>query len=144
MQHVFDYIDQHWVSILGELLVFIGGMVLGVILVTMRNVTHFQRIYISPKFKNAEWNLARIRDQKGNEYVYLNPKGYLQTAEAWLVYHWWTLTGKKEDYFISSTKKQRSIVAVTISLLAFLAVFELYNVFDIRPLNKHVIESLID
>lgn len=144
MQHVFDYIDQHWISILGELLVFVGGMALGIILLAMRNVRHFQRIYISPKFKDAEWNLARIHDKHGNEYVYLNPKGYLQTAEAWLVYHWWTFTGKKQDYFISNTSTQRSIAAAAICLIAFLAVFELYNVFDIRPLNKHVIETLID
>lgn len=144
MQHFFDYIDQHWISILGELLVFIGGMVLGILLIALRNVKHFQRIYISPKFKDAEWNLARIHDGKGNEYIYLNPKGYLQTAEAWLTYHWWTLTGKREDYFISSPSKQRKIAATLVFLLAFLAVFELYNVFDIRPLNTHVIETLID
>lgn len=144
MQHVLNYIDQHWISIFGELLVFIGGMVLGIILIAMRNVRHFQRIYISPKFKDAEWNLARIKDKDGKEYVYLNPKGYLQTAEAWLVYHWWTLTGKKQDYFISSTRKQRSIATAAIFLLAFLAAFELYNVFDIRPLNTHVIETIID
>lgn len=144
LQHVFDYVFTHWTSILGELLVFAGGMILGILLISARTVRHLQKIYISPNFKDAEWNLARFHDKKGNEYVYINPKGYLQTAEAWFVYHWWTLSGRKQDYFISNPSKQRSLVTAVVFLLAFLAVFELYNVFDVRPLNTHVIETLLD
>lgn len=144
MHNFFNYVDSHWVVILGELIVFIGGMVLGGFIVSLVIAKTMQNIHISPKFKDADWNLARIKSDDGREFVYINPKSYLKTLEAWVSYYWWIATGRQPDYILESPKLQRVILVVTACCLISLSSFELYNVFDIRPLNSHIIQEMID
>lgn len=144
MQTFLNYVESHWILIFGELLVFLGGMTLGVLLISLRHAKILQKIYISPNYKDADWNLARIHGSNGREYVYLNPKSFIQTVEAWVTYHWWVFTGRKSDYLLESPKLQRVLLVCTACFLLGLSSFELYNVFDIRPLNTHIIEELID
>lgn len=144
MQNFFNYVESHWVAILGELIVFSGGMVLGGFAMSLLIARTMRKIYISPKFKDADWNLARITGDNGREYVYLNPKSYLNTLEAWVSYYWWNVSGRRPDYILESPKLQRTILVVAACCLIGLSSFELYNVFDIRPLNTHIIEEMID
>jgi hypothetical protein len=130
-----EYFDRFWAYILADTTIFIGGMVFGTIIATLYYIKHFQNIYVSPKFKKADFNIARIVDSCGNEYIYLNPKTIRQSLEAWTAYLWWNFRGKKTDYIIENKKLQRTLFIWVITIAIIVTLYGIFNIFEIQGVD---------
>lgn len=106
--------------LLTGLAVFTGGLIAGYVVNELRTARLLQKIYISPKHKEADWKLARVSSNDGREFIYLNPKSYLQTLDMWLSFKVWNGSGRKQDYLLYSTKARRGVYAAAITCLAAL------------------------
>ncbi|MDQ0976592.1 hypothetical protein QFZ31_006644 [Neobacillus niacini] len=126
----------------GDILIFIGGILVGSILLFFYNVKMFSDIYITPVSKsgNKDLNYVKVTNtHSGKTFTYFNPRTFLQTAELLSTYLWWKYSkkGKSQCYSIHSGTKAFTIFVTFLAVSAVIVIWALYCIATIQYGHHH-------
>ena len=118
--------------IVADLLLFISGVLVGILFVIFRLAKNLPKVFISPITKGNKANFVRMEpEDTGKEIIYANPESFKQSLELLISLISWRFKFNKEHVVLGNEKRQQKIfyTFTTVCILAILwGVFLIFNV----------------
>jgi uncharacterized protein YpmB len=125
---------------LSDTLLFIAGVIVGVIIVAFRLAYKLKDIYITHEYKDSKANIMKVHDEESGEvYTYINPKGFKQTLELMIDIRSWRKRGKKEWYTLTNKRRQNAVLTLVLTILFLVMVLAGYFIINVQE-QEHIEE----
>ena len=112
---------------MADSLLFISGVVVGILLVIFRLAKILPKVFISPITKGTKANFVRMEhEDTGKELIYANPESFKQSLELLISLILWRFKFSK-DYVVLGNEKRQQKIFYTFTMVCIIAI--LWGVF---------------
>lgn len=131
-----DFHDSYdSIIVLSDLFLFLAGVILGLLIFVLYLPSLFANVYISPKLKeNTDLNMISVVNEKGEEFIYLNPRTFTQSVGMIMAFVLWrfTPTKKRRTFHLHADRIALTIFFSIVTVLTIIVLVALYLIFTVQ------------